>query len=296
MFLRTTVGFLLAGCLSLAAFAQGYQIKRNVVYSEPDGQKLRLNLYLPDSEAATPRPAVLLIHGGAWASGTRYQLYWYGRQLAKHGYVAASLTYRMMPLHRFPACVYDCKAAVRWLRDHADEYNIDPDRIAALGNSAGGHLAAMLATTKEEDGLEGPTEDGAPSSAIQTAVVLYGVADMSYYRNASGYIRLAGLTSFFIQQFVGESPQQGVDPYDAASPVTYADQDTCPVLFIHGTKDNIVPYAQAVAFHDQLEDLGVPTQLISVPYGHVFDFLFPWARADVFEDILAFLESHLLQP
>ncbi|MCX5757482.1 MAG: alpha/beta hydrolase, partial [Candidatus Hydrogenedentes bacterium] len=120
-----------------------------------------MTLATPAARGVAPRPAVLLIHGGCWLFGTRHQLHWYTRHFAEQGYVVAAIQYRMMPKYRLPDCVEDCKAAVRWLRLHAAEYNIDPDRIVALGNSAGGHLAAMLGVTSPDDGFDGVENPGA---------------------------------------------------------------------------------------------------------------------------------------
>lgn len=289
------LGFWLIVFFALSAWGRDYDVRPRLVYSEPDGNRLRLTLYLPRDVDPVPRPGIVLIHGGAWVFGTRHQLAPYGHRLAENGYVAATISYRMMPGHGFPDCLHDAKAAVRWMRSHAREYNIDPERIGVIGNSAGGHLATLLATTRPEDGLEGP--QGAAgldvSSAVQACVSLYGVADLSYYRHPEGYIRLAGLTPVFMRNFVGQSVNSVKDPYDSASPITYAHAGMCPVLFVHGTNDHQVPYAQAVSFCEQLRRLGVPTRLITVPYGHAFDYFHLDARADVFKEMLVFLDEHL---
>lgn len=113
---------------------------------------LHLDLYLPEN-APGPLPVVVWIHGGAWAEGTRHRLWipW----LPQHGYALASIDYRLSAQAPFPAQLQDCKAAVRWLRAHAAEYGLDPARFAAAGDSAGGHLAAMLGTTGDVPALEG---------------------------------------------------------------------------------------------------------------------------------------------
>jgi len=279
--------------LGAPAFAARDYTAERVTYARPNGKRLTMTLFVPRAGGQTLRPAVVLIHGGAWVFGTRRQLHWYGRRLAEKGYVAASINYRLMPWHGFPACLHDSKAAVRWLRIHATHYGVDPGRIAVLGNSAGGHLTALLATTRPADGLEGGENPG-PSSAVQAAVNLYGVADMSYYRHPRGYIRLFGLTARFADRFVGgKREDDGQNPYDLASPTYYAHPNTCPMLFVHGTKDNQVPYGQSVAFCEQLRRLGVPTRLITVPYGHAFDFLHHRTRGYVFTEILGFLQEHL---
>ena len=266
-----------------------------LAYVDYGARKLKMTIRSPRDDGTVLRPAVLLIHGGAWLFGTRHQLHWYGEHLAENGYVTAAISYRMMPRYPFPNCLYDAKAAVRWLRLHAEEYRIDPARIAVLGNSAGGHLAALLATTIPCDGLEGSGNPG-PSSGVQAAVVMYGVADMSYYRHTKGYVGIGGISDAFVKRFLAQGPTVSGDPYAAASPVTYARRETCPTLLVHGTKDHFVPYAQSVAFCEQLRTLGVPTRLITVCYGHAFDFFHHRARADVFLEILSFLNEHFDHP
>lgn len=278
----------------LCCHAGEYRKDGKVVYVGYGGRELKMTLRSPKDNGSGLRPAVVLIHGGAWFSGTRHQLHWYGKRLAENGYVTAAISYRMMPRYPFPHCLHDAKSAVRWLRLHAQEYRIDPARIAVLGNSAGGHLASMLATTRPADGLEGTGNPGV-SSAVQAAVVMYGVSDLAYYRDPKGYIGFGGISRAFVQSFVGKDPTGTKDPYAAASPLTYASRDTCPMLFIHGTKDHFVPYAQSLAFCEKLRRLGVPTRLITVPYGHAFDFFHPRARANVFVEILSFLNEHLNQ-
>lgn len=271
------------------AGANAYTVQHGVVFSrEP---RLKMNIYTPNN-GQTGRPAVVLIHGGSWLYGTRYQLHWYGRNLARRGYVAAAIDYRMMPRNAFPACLQDCKLAVQWLKANADKYGIDPERIGALGNSAGGHLTALLAATTPEDGFE-PASGLDESSAIKTAIVLYGVSDMSYYRKPRGYIRLFGLTSRFVRNFVTRAYKGSGDPYDAASPTHYADKNMCPTLFVHGKKDNLVPYGQTLAFYNQLRSDRVPTRLLTVPHGHAFDFFKPRARKKLFPELVKFLDEHL---
>lgn len=112
-------------------------------------------MYVPDDDSTALRPGIVLIHGGGWMLGTRYQQSWYCRNFARNGYVVMTIDYRLMPKCAFPDCLHDCKAAVRWLRLNAERYRIDPNHIITFGASAGGHLAALLATTEPGDGLEG---------------------------------------------------------------------------------------------------------------------------------------------
>ncbi len=296
MFRRNSFGVALivltAILLCTGAHGAEYVTKGRNVYADRGECKLKLTLRLPKGAGEELRPAIVLIHGGCWAFGTRHQLHWYGKRFAEEGYVTAAISYRMMPRYPFPACLHDAKASVKWLRLHAKEFRIDPNRIAVLGNSAGGHLAALLATTRPKDGFEGSLHSDA-SSAVQAAVVMYGVADLAYYKNAKGYIGIGGISAAFMKSFVGKDSKAKKDPYAAASPITYAHTETCPTLFVHGTKDHFVPYRQSVDFCDQLERLGVSTKLITVPYGHAFDFFHPRARKDFFLAALSFLDEHL---
>jgi len=167
--------------MATSAFAKEFRTERGIVFAEPDGRRLKATLYCPadhqfgDSEAVKagrkPLPGMVLIHGGGWIIGSRHQQAWYCRAFAKAGYVVMTIEYRMMPKYCFPECVYDCKAAVRWMRLRADWLGVDPSRIVAFGASAGGHLAAFLATTGPEDGFEG-TENPGPSTEVSAVISL----------------------------------------------------------------------------------------------------------------------------
>lgn len=266
-----------------------------VVYARPDGKALKATLYLPKAEPAGLRPAIVLIHGGAWATGSRRQVYWYGRQFASHGYVAMSVSYRTMPGASFPAPVHDVKAAVRWLRAHADEWHIDSDRVAAMGTSAGGHLALMLALTAGEKDLEGEGNTGY-SSEVQAAISLYGPADLGGFAKqdtAEGSVTRY-LWEPYLKKFVGTKEVAGREPIEAASPITYVKPDAPPILCIHGTEDSVVPVEQSESIADKLRASGVPAECIAVPgRGHAFDYLHPSVRRELFPKILAFLDKHL---
>ena len=118
---------------------------RDIVYKEVDGKKLRLTTFVPRGDG--PFPAVLVVHGGAWRAGSRNQLTMYAKSLARRGFACFSIDYRLAPRHKSPAQIEDCRDAVRWIRQHAGEYRVDPGRIGAIGYSAGGHLVSLLATT-----------------------------------------------------------------------------------------------------------------------------------------------------
>ncbi|MEM7315774.1 MAG: alpha/beta hydrolase, partial [Planctomycetota bacterium] len=119
-------------------------IRNDVVYSTVGERELLLDAYLAKTE--DDRPAVLVIHGGAWRGGNRRQLAGYAKSLCKMGFNCFAIDYRLAPDHKFPAQIEDCQSAVKWIRENAERYNVDPERLGAIGYSAGGHLVSLLAT------------------------------------------------------------------------------------------------------------------------------------------------------
>ena len=140
-------------CRAEAVFEEGIE------YANPDGQHLKLNLARPKEVKEGERlPAVVCIHGGGFRAGDRKGYNDLCKRLADRGYVAVTIDYRLAPKFQFPAAVHDCKSAVRWVRANANQYHVDPDRIAALGGSAGGHLALFLGVTGDVRQFQPPPE------------------------------------------------------------------------------------------------------------------------------------------
>ncbi|MBN2308964.1 MAG: alpha/beta hydrolase [Candidatus Hydrogenedentes bacterium] len=282
--------------MTVQAAAAGFRTERGLVFAEPDGRRLKMTLYIPRDDADAPdtlRPGMVLIHGGGWAIGTRYQQAWYCRQFARSGYVVMTIDYRMMPKYPFPNCLHDCKAAVRWLRLNAEQWRVDPQRIVTFGASAGGHLAAFLATTGPEHGFEGDQNPGA-SSAVSAAVSLYGAVDLTQYRDKKRDGLFARRGRRFLRAFVGEDdPNTVMDAFETASPISYVSPASCPMLFVHGTSDMVVPFSMSERFHERLKEQGVPTRLIPAPgRNHGFDYVHMRQRRALFQEMLAFLEEH----
>src|SRR3954470_23647243 len=142
--------------------------EKDIEYSNPDNQHLQLDLARPDGEG--PFPAVICIHGGGFRAGDRQSYDGLIKKLAKHGYVAITVTYRLAPKYQFPAAIYDVKAAVRWLRANAGKYHVDPDRIGVTGGSAGGHLAQFLGVTAGVKKFEGEGGNANESSRVACVV------------------------------------------------------------------------------------------------------------------------------
>ncbi len=266
---------------------------KQVTYATPDGKALGATLFLPSRDGDSLRPAVVLIHGGAWLTGSRIQMRWYGKAFAENGYAALTISYRTMPNYSFPAPLEDAKAAVRWLRQNAETYRIDPTKIAAMGTSAGGHLALMLAMTHPSDDLEGDQNPGV-SSAVAAAVSLYGPSDLRGYDSAAAQAPLGAgaLWRPYLRSFLGTAPIGKKKPEDAASPITYVGSDTPPILLVHGSKDVLVPIDETERLFKKLDEVGAHATMMRVDgYGHAFDHIHSKMRNVVFDKILAFLND-----
>lgn len=266
------VTILLAGP---AGAAQGaVTVKNDVTFRTVDGEPLLLDVYQP-AKKGKGRPAVVVVHGGAWTIGDKSWFAQQGNQLAERGFVAFSINYRLAPAHPYPAAVEDVEASVAWVRKHAKEYGVDPERIGALGGSAGGHLTGLLATVGK-----GSLEKG---HRIAAAVSWSGPMDFVSLAPAAG--TPAG-GSF--RTFLGCLPDACPDTYAAASPVTHVDKTDAPMLIVNSTNE-LVPQSQADTMKAALDQAGVANQAIILPGS-------AHSRAysnQVWDQTVAFLENYL---
>jgi len=229
---------------------QGVVYQQDIEYGRTGDVLLRLDLARPE-KSGSPSPAVVVIHGGAWRAGHRAQHTDIIFQLAQRGYVAATISYRFCPRCPFPAQVEDAKCAVRFLRAHADKYQIDKDRIGAIGASAGGHLAMMLGVMGREDGLEGDGGWADQPSQVQAVVAFFGPTNLLADD-------MPAPTAPLLRDFIGGNKQEKREAYLRASPIRYVSRGDAPLLMLQGTKDPLVPHTQAVAMAEALSQQGVP--------------------------------------
>jgi acetyl esterase/lipase len=263
---------------------EGVRLERDLDYLGP-ARTEKADLYLP--AAASPgelRPAVVIIHGGGWNSGDKANAREIniGTNLALHGYVALSINYRLATgtAPTWPQPLHDCKTAVRWLRQNAARLQVDPDRIGAIGGSAGGHLAAMLALTGPDDGLEPAGPPAKFPTAIRCAVDLYGPVDLLNYHDV---------------KMLGKSRAEAPELYRAASPITYANRGDAPILILHGTADKTVDVKQSDTFAAVLQRAGVEHEFIVIE-GAPHTFHLQPKQRDLRPVVLGFFDKHLKAP
>jgi acetyl esterase/lipase len=224
--------------------------ERDIVYAKVGAIELKLDLARP-AQGDGPFPAVLVIHGGAWRGGNKADVGPILPEFVRHGYVAISPQYRFCPKETFPAQIHDLKAAVRWIKANAKKYRIDPERIGAIGFSAGGHLALMLGVTGPDDGLEGDVSAGAPDSRVKAVVNYFGPTDL-------GAPDIPDRSKPLVKDFLGAAPPEKPELAAKASPRTYVTKDDAPILTFQGTNDPLVPFTQAVKLAEAMTTAGVP--------------------------------------
>lgn len=257
--------------------------QNDIVYTRAGDQDLKLDLARP-ATGDGPFPAIVVIHGGAWRGGDKASNRRVLDELARHGYVAISPQYRFCPQNLFPAQVHDVKAAVRWLRRHADDYKIDKDHIGATGFSAGGHLALMLGVTGPDDGLEGDVPADAPSSRVQAVVNFFGPTELSAPD-------IPDVSRPLVKDFLGGTPEEKPEAARKASPVSFTTKDDPPILSFQGTRDPLVPYTQAFRLTDAQTKAGVSGRvelLVGAEHG--------WGGAELqrtLDQTIAFFDQNL---
>lgn len=267
---------------TLPAFAEP-KVERDIVYGEPGGTKLLMDIYRPDTPG--PHPAIILVHGGGWLGGSKEGYLATGPMLARNGYVACAINYRLAPQFPYPAAFDDCQRAVRWIRAHASEYGVNPKRVGAMGDSAGGHLVGLI-------GVRGDTRDNSDralsrfSSRPEAVVGYYG----AYELVRMWKIEMAHKP---LTAWLGGPPEGHEKVYRETSPVSMVSRKSPPFLIIHGNKDMVNPEEQSYLFHEALRKKGVDSTLLIVEgVGHGWPADSPQGRQSE-AAVLEFFGKHL---
>jgi len=264
---------------------EAFTVTSKVTYTEGANGPLLADVYIPKRTGVFP--GVVFIHGGGWKNGDRNQMIKLIKALAEDGYVCMTIEYDVDPVP-FPSSFHESLAAVKFFRDHASEYHLDPAHVAVAGSSAGGELAALVGLNPEAksyDELTGSASHAkkAPATAVQAALIFNGALDLTYGDDKSGSVAdyLGGTCS--------SRPRECKD----ASPLFNVHPGAPPFYVGHGTVDQSVPFAEAVAFTDALKKAHVPVEFFKAENGkHTY-----WADPRFYDDnlkgIKAFLALHL---
>lgn len=263
------------------------RVQSDVLFAQAEGIPLRCDIYLPsvpsESDPRAPQPsshdasglpAVVLVHGGGWAAGDKWTTRRYARALAQTGMVAVTINYRHAPTHKFPAQLDDVRAALAWLGSHADQYGIDTDRVGMFGYSAGGHLTCMIGTLADAEwsDIEATTNwdraDPRWKSIPPLRAIVSGGSPCEF--------RDLPIDNTAVAYFLGDSRRNLPDVYLAASPTAHASAGDVPTLFIHGTRDVVVPLASSRSLFEAQRAAGVCSEYLPLDGpGHMLTYLHP---------------------
>lgn len=237
--------------LSASLPAAGIEVRHNIEFARPDGEPLLFDAHIPPGPG--PHAAVILVHGGGWTTGSKQADFIQPlfKPLDESGLAWFSIDYRLAPRHPYPEAVRDVEEAIRYIKAHAKDYRVDPKRLALMGESAGGHLVALVATR------------ATPETHVAAVVPFYGAFDLEALLAGKKEVS-NGWTAFFRVTDLSDKSRAVLREASAA---TYVKRGLPPFLLIHGTKDEAVPYDQSVKFNAQLKAVGVKTEFYTVENG-----------------------------
>ena len=245
--------------------SNNYWVTPNIVYGTANNYQLKLDVYRP-FHAKAPTPVAMVIHGGGWVAGSKEERIFEGLPYMQMGFAVVNVEYRLGEVSLAPAAVEDCLCALHWVAQNAAKYNFDVTKIVTSGGSAGGHLALTTGMIPSSAGLDAEcaashnswgTPNLTPLPKVAAIINWFGitdVADMLHGEDARSYV---------IDWF-GSQPNRD-EIARRVSPINYVRPDLPPILTIHGDKDPLVPYSQAVRLHQALDKAGVRNQLLTVP-------------------------------
>jgi len=255
------VAAILSLLLVTARGADGAKEHHDLAYVTNGHERQKLDLFVPEKTDG-PLPLIIWVHGGGWQNGSKEGCPPLRNGYAARGYAVASLNYRLSGDAIFPAQIEDCKAAIRWLRAHAKEYNLDPQRFGVWGSSAGGHLVALLGASGDVK----PFDVGAnldQSSRVQAVCDYYGPTDFTVFVTTPGYGRHATADAPE-GKLLGGAVMQNKDKAARANPITFVSKDDPPFLIVHGDKDGTVPINQSQLLFEALKKVGVSVHLHTI--------------------------------
>ncbi|HEY0078687.1 MAG TPA: alpha/beta hydrolase [Pyrinomonadaceae bacterium] len=271
-------------------------VQPDVEFTAPSGHPLRLDVYQPQANdtSKTLLPAVIVIHGGSWSGGAKSDFASYDRWLAADGRVVFDVEYRLANgAQRFPAQIMDIKCAIAWVKSHAAQYHVDPERLALLGRSAGGQLALLAAYTANDPTLQ-PGSCNAQDTSVRAVISFYGPTDLAWDYTHPGRPDVID-TPHVLENFLGGSPISAPKAYASGSPIEHVSAESPPTLFLHGGHDQLVLSENVERITPKLAAASVPFTYVYLPWGnHGFDYNFNgWSSQIAQAEISKFLDNHL---
>lgn len=261
---------------------------KNITYVRYGNRALQLDLYLPKTNSKQLRPGIIFVHGGGWASGYRTNFTPFAVAMAEHGYVAATMSYRLSGEALYPAAIYDAKAAIRWLRSSAKKYGVDPELIAIAGGSAGGQIASLTGVTAGIEKFDPQVKTSTISSAVQAIINIDGLSDFT-----SAAARLheddprknpSAAGAWFGGRYAEKTAH-----WHEASPIFYVNKNTPPILFLISAQERFsVGHKEMI---EKMKPLAIPyqvSQLSGTP--HSFWLFDPWLTSAV-DIVVTFLDQ-----
>jgi acetyl esterase/lipase len=240
-----------------AVIGNEYRVLPNITYQVANQFEAKLDVYLPRN-GGKPAPTLVYIHGGGWTGGTKESVVLRLLPYMKLGMAVVNVEYRLARVSLAPAAVADCRCALRWVIEHAEEHGFDASRIVVTGGSAGGHLSLMTGMLDPAAGLDNECPGDKPLK-VAAIVNFYGITDVNDLLSGPNQKRYAvtWLGSLGNAQEVAKR----------VSPLTYVRKGLPPILTIHGDADPTVPYQHAVRLRQALDKAGVPNELLTIPGG-----------------------------
>ncbi len=291
--LRLIASLLLLTLVSSVHSAEAVREELDVKYGEAGGKPLLLDVFRPVQQQGK-LPVVVYVHGGGWTGGDKKDFRDGARGLTKAGYVTFCVGYRLVRTNdvnnitRWPAQINDVQRAIRWIRSKADEYQIDPDKIGAVGASAGGHLVSLLGTIDTRDNSDKALAKY--SSKVQCVINIFGPADLT--PDFTKIVPAGPMVQTLVDNLMVKPKSTDLELYKQASPLFQVNSKSSPFIHFHGTVDPLVPLDQSQRLHAALKKAGVESTLV-IFEGEGHGFKKPENMQKFIVDSVNFLNKHL---
>lgn len=256
---------------------------KNITYVRYGKRVLQLDLYLPESAPSHTKPGIVFVHGGGWRAGYRTNFTPMAIDMAERGYVAATISYRLSPEAQYPAAIHDVKAAVRWLRNNAKKYGVNPDQIAVIGGSAGGQIASLTGMTNGLEKFDPQAKTSRVSSSVQAIVNIDGLSDFTSeaarFHEDDPRKNPSAAGAWFGGRYAEKTAL-----WHEASPTFYVNKNTPPILFLVSAQERFsVGHSEMI---EKMKPLGISYQVAQIPDSpHSFWLFDPWLKPSV--DVVA---------